>query len=50
MLFKNMMIGELLNLVFFYSRHVHLVEYFNNLRKTEDKLRDHITNMEICQD
>lgn len=30
------------------DRRVHLVEYFNNLKKTEDKLRDHIENMEIC--
>ncbi|KAM3147833.1 hypothetical protein pb186bvf_000161 [Paramecium bursaria] len=32
------------------DRRVHLVEYYNNLKRTENKLRDHITNMEICQD
>ncbi|CAD8188168.1 unnamed protein product (macronuclear) [Paramecium tetraurelia] len=32
------------------DRRVHLVEYYNNLKRTENKLRDHITTMDICQD
>lgn len=32
------------------DRRVHLVDYYANLQKTEDKLRDHITTMDICQD
>ena len=30
------------------KRRVHLVDYYNNLKRTENRLRDHITNMEIC--
>lgn len=30
------------------DRNVHLVEYFNNLKRTEEQLRDHITAMGLC--
>ncbi|CAD8173967.1 unnamed protein product [Paramecium octaurelia] len=30
------------------DRNIHLVEYFNNLKRTEQQLRDHITAMSMC--